>query len=186
MNVVSLNMAASLVGVSTRTLRRRMADGSLAVVPDIADSLGRTFLALEEIENDLRIALGREDWPLVQAADMGQAQAQCELGLMMLEQDMEEEGVRWLRCAAEHFYPEAMYQLGCILLQKQASGEPADLPAACEMIARAAQYGHVIATHMLSCLECDGDEAADCAALLGRIEAEEQEMVLRALETGAI
>lgn len=184
MNVVSLNMAAALVGVSTRTLRRRMADGSLAAVPDVADSAGRTFLALADLEGDLRIALSREDWPLVQAADMGQAQAQCELGLMMLEQEMLEEGVRWLRHAAEHFYPEALYQLGCLLLLEQEG----DVATAREMIERAAQQGHLVASRVLPCFEQSTASAGheDRAALLGRIEAEEQEMVLCALETGAI
>ena len=69
---ISLKTATLLTGLSMRTLRRRITDGTIKCA-DNNTANNRTMICLDSIKNDIGIALEPDDIELIKAADAGDA-----------------------------------------------------------------------------------------------------------------
>ncbi len=150
MTLISLNTAAQLMGVSKRTLWRRIAAGSLSVSRS-TDSQGRTLLSLADIAGDIGLppeGLEREVIATIQHADAGLARDQLELALIYLEAGQKDKALSWLQLAANQGDSEAMLFLG----ETQLQGKGADSQAGLNWIRRAAIAGHPLALGVMEAL----------------------------------
>lgn len=118
------------------------------------------------------------------AADGGDPEAQCDLGLLFLAAGRPGAALYWLRLAAEHFYPEAMFWLGRCLIA--GAGVEADERAGRDWLKRASDHGHAIARHLLGFLDDPAARLArralDPASTEVALDALERELVLKVLE----
>ena len=145
---ISLNTACALTGISKRTLWRRIADGSLPACKSCTSD--KTLVSLAVVRQWAQLPLADEDLALVLAADHGEAEAQCDLGLLFLAAERPAEAVDWLERAARHYYPEAMYWLGRCLVA--GLGVAPDEAAGLAWLRKAADHGHTLARHALAFL----------------------------------
>ena len=142
MQHVSLQAATTLTEWSERTIRRRLADGSLKCAADNGAHY-KTMICFDSIKPDLCIALDPDDIKLLKAADGGDAKAQNDLALLFLEHNKQKSAVYWLELAAKQNFTDAMHLLGCCYLE--GNGLPKDDNLAIMWIAKAASLGHSIA-----------------------------------------
>ncbi len=147
MTLISLNTAAQLMGVSKRTLWRRIATGSLPASRS-ADSQGRTQLSLDDIAGDVGLPLDGGLVAAIQHADAGQARDQLELALIYLEAGQTDKALSWLQLASNQGDTEAMLILGETQLQAQGT----DYQAGLNWIRRAAIAGHPMALAVMEAL----------------------------------
>ena len=176
---ISLNTAIAITGLSKRTLRRRAAEGVLRT--DEGTSRGeRARVALEDVVPLARLHLKTEDLELIADADAGSAEAQCDLGLLLLEEGLREDAVPWFSAAASQNHLEGMHWLGRCYIA--GIGVPADENRGIDWIARAASYGHVTAKRMVQYLYDPSRPQLTSAALEAELDAIEQEVVLSVLE----
>lgn len=130
-----------------------------------------------------RFKLEKDDLECVLAADEGDIEAQCDLGLLLLSHGMEAEAYGWFGKAARHFHAEAMQWQGRCLISGW--GVEADREAGIMWLRRAAARGHATAGHMAAWLDANPKTAlagAELEAVLGRIE---QKVILGALKETA-
>jgi len=180
MHYISLNTAASLSGLSKRTLWRRVADGMLRALS--AGAGERTGVALDDAIALSRLRLSPDDGELVVAADAGDPDAQCDLALMFLAQDYAESALPWLEAAAGQYHAEAMHWLGrCYISGK---GVPADEKTGADWISKAASRGHSTASLMVRYLE-SSDRPREPAAVEAALDAIERKVVLSVLDETA-
>lgn len=183
MAYITLNTAAALTGLSKRTLWRRIADGQLHAQGG-ADLGEHARVRLDDVVALSRLRLDPEDHVLIVDADAGKTEAQCDLALLFLMQNLPTEAVQWLTLAAKQTYPEAMHQLGRCHIA--GNGVVANEALGIEWISRAAALGHSTARHMAQYLMDPGRPAMDGVALEARLDAIEQRVVFAALrETAA-
>jgi len=142
MQHVSLQAATTLTEYSVRTIRRRLADGSLQCAAD-NDAYYKTMIRFDSIKHDICITLTPDDIKLIGNADAGNATSQNDLALLFLEQNKPKSAVYWLELAAKQQISDAMHLLGCCYLQ--GNGLPKDDNLAMMWIAKAASLGHSIA-----------------------------------------
>ncbi|HEY8036642.1 MAG TPA: hypothetical protein VIF37_13770 [Methylobacter sp.] len=142
MQHVSLQAATTLTEWSERTIRRRLADGSLQCATD-NEAYYKTMLCFDSIKYDICIALAPDDIKLIENADAGDATAQNDLALLFLEQNKPKSAVYWLELAAKQQVSDAMHLLGCCYLEGH--GLAKDNNLAMMWIAKAASLGHSIA-----------------------------------------
>lgn len=142
MQHVSLQAATTLTEWSERTIRRRIADGSLKCATD-NEAHYKTMICFDSIKHDICLALAPDDIELINSADSGDATAQNDLALLFLEQDKTKSAVYWLELAAKQQLSDAMHLLGCCYLE--GNGLPKDENLAIMWIAKAASLGHSIA-----------------------------------------
>ncbi|SFM52089.1 Sel1 repeat-containing protein [Ectothiorhodospira mobilis] len=149
MRTIRLNTAMLLTGLSKRSLWRRV---STSPYPTRRESHGgsRTLLAIDTILSDLPVDLDAEDLSVVERADRGDAEAQNDVALILMQAQRPDLAVGWLRLAAQEAYPEAMYWLGRCHVAGQ--GVDRDEEAGLEWIRRAAARGHVIAQRQMAAL----------------------------------
>ena len=140
---ISLQAAMTLTEWSERTIRRRVADGSLQCVSDNTAS-NKTLIYLKSIEADLCIPLPVDDIELLKAADAGDAAAQTDLALLFLAHGKAKSAAYWLELAAKQNFPDAMHWLGCCYLRGE--GFAKDETLALMWIAKAASLGHPLAS----------------------------------------
>lgn len=176
MDYISLNTAASLSGLSKRTLWRRVAEGQLRTV---ATGTGeRTVVSLDDVLALCRLRLDPEDRALVVAADASDPEAQCDLALLFLSQGFAADAVPWLEAAARQYHPEAMHWLGrCYIAGK---GVPADEKTGAAWITKAASRGHSTASHMVRYLESP-NRPRDPAEVEAALDAMERRVVIAVL-----
>ncbi|MDT3669017.1 MAG: hypothetical protein ROZ37_01640 [Aromatoleum sp.] len=180
MHYISINTAASLSGLSKRTLWRRVADGHLRAIS--TGSGERTGIALDDATALSRLRLAAEDGELIVAADAGDPDAQCDLALMFLAQDYAESALPWLEAAARQYHAEAMHWLGrCYIAGK---GVPADEKLGADWISKTASRGHSTASHMVRYLE-SSDRPREPAAVEAALDAIERKIVLAVLDETA-
>ncbi len=181
---ITLNTAMSLTGLSKRTLWRRIADGQLRVHgTSSGGGSDHTRVLLDDVIALSRLRVDDDDRALIADADAGSAEAQCDLGLLLLTQNHPTEAVAWLTRAANQSYPEAMHQLGrCYLAGR---GLEASEVFGVEWISRAAALGHRTARPMARYLMDPGRPRLDAAALDARLDAIEREQVMKALSETA-
>lgn len=141
MQHVSLQAAATLTEWSERTIRRRIADGSLKCSDN--ETHYKTMICFDSIKQDICIPLESGDIELLKAADSGDAKAQNDLALLFLENDKLKSAVFWLELAAKQNFTDAMHLLGRCYLE--GNGLPKDDSLAIMWIAKAASLGHSIA-----------------------------------------
>lgn len=124
-----------------------------------------------------------DDRELILAADAGQAEAQCDLGLLLLGQARAGDAVGWFELAARQDYLEGMHWLGRCLLGGQ--GVAADEQRGIDWIARAANRGHVTARRMVQYLYDPARAARSPAELEAALDAIERKLILAVLEETA-
>lgn len=150
---ISLQAAMSLTEWSERTIRRRVADGSLQCESDNTAS-NKTLIYLESIQSDLCIPLSTEDIELLKTADAGDATAQTDLALLFLTHGKAKSAVYWLELAAKQSFPDALHYLGCCYLHGE--GFVKDETLALMWIAKAASSGHPLAQAQIEALSGQG------------------------------
>jgi len=142
MQHVSLQAAITLTEWSERTLRRRLADGSLRCAADNG-AYFKTMICFDSIKHDICIPLNPDDIELIKNADSGNAKAQNDLALLFLEHNKLKSAVYWLELAAKQQLADAMHLLGRCYLE--GNGLPKDDSLALMWIAKSASLGHSIA-----------------------------------------
>lgn len=182
MATITLSTAASLTGLSKRTLWRRVTDDQLHLQGDA--SLGdHARVLLEEVFPLSRLHLEPEDFALLLDADAGQPEAQCDLALEFLMQKMPAEAVQWFKAAARQHYPEALHQLGRCHIA--GTGVEPDEAHGIALITQAASLGHTTATHLVHYLTDPTRPRLPPAELEARLDAIEQRVVLSVLHETA-
>jgi TPR repeat protein len=142
MQHLSLQAATTLTEWSVRTIRRRLADGTLQCAAE-NEAYYKTMVCFDSIKQDICIALTPDDIELIKSADAGDADAQNDLALLFLENDKPKSAVYWLELAAKQQISDAMHLLGCCYLEGK--GLTKDDNLAMMWIAKAASLGHTIA-----------------------------------------
>lgn len=142
MQHVSLQAATTLTEWSERTIRRRVADGSLKCASD-NEAHHKTMICFESIKPDICIDLEPDAIELIKSADLGDATAQNDLALLFLEKNKPKSAVYWLELAAKQQVSDAMQLLGYCYLE--GNGLAKDDNLAMMWIAKAASLGHSIA-----------------------------------------
>jgi TPR repeat protein len=150
MQHVSLQAATTLTEWSERTIRRRLADGTLQCAAD-NEAHYKTMICFDSIKHDLCIALNPENIELIKSADAGDACAQNDLELLFLESDKLKSAVYWLELAAKQQVADAMHLLGRCYLEGN-NGLTKDDNLAMMWIAKAASLGHSIALAQIQSL----------------------------------
>ena len=141
MQHISLQAAATLTERSERTIRRRIADGSLKCAAD--NKTHKTMICFDAIKHDVCISLDPDDIELITSADAGNAKAQNDLALLFLENNKPKSAVYWLELAAKQQFTDAMHMLGRCYLEGKGLAKDDNL--AVMWIAKAASLGHPIA-----------------------------------------
>ncbi len=150
MNLIYLNTAMSITGLTKRTLWRHIKSGRLSAV-SAGTSGERTRVHMEEVLALSCIPLEPEDSALILEADSGNAEAQCDLGLLFLNAGRATDAVFWLELAAKQADPTAM----CYLARCCLSGEGVrtNEEAGLVWLTHAAAKGHAIAQALLESLQ---------------------------------
>lgn len=142
MQHVSLQAATTLTEWSIRTIRRRLADGTLRCAAD-NEAYYKTMICFDSIKHEICVALAPEDIELIKSADAGNVTAQNDLALLFLEQNKPKSAVYWLELAAKQQAADSMHLLGCCYLTGKGLAKDDNL--AMMWIAKAASLGHSIA-----------------------------------------
>lgn len=142
MQHLSLQAATTLTEWSVRTIRRRLADGTLQCATD-NEAYYKTMICFDSIKHDICIPLNPDDIELIKCADAGDATAQNDLALLFLEYNKPKSAVYWLELAAKQHFPDAMQLLGSCYLE--GNGLAKDDNLAIMWTAKAASLGHPIA-----------------------------------------
>ena len=159
-----------------------LADGSeFCYIPPPANP--QTRVCLDDALKLSPLELAADDRALVLAADGGDAEAQCDLGLLLLGQGRAEDALGWFEASARQDYPEGMHWLGRCLIAGQ--GAMADEKRGIDFIARAANRGHATARRMMPFLYDPARPALSPAELDAALDGIERKLVLAALEETA-
>jgi hypothetical protein len=180
MTQISIRTAALIMGRTSRTVWRRIADGALRVIGGHDDD--RTRVALEDVVREACVRIEPDDYPLIAGADAGEAEALCDLAQLFLAGGRAETALHLLEQAARQYYPEALYQLA--RCHVRGSGTPADVEAGLHWLERAANAGHRIAGEQIAAAR-EAAAGADPATLDGLLERIERRIVLSALNATA-
>lgn len=140
MHAISIATVATLIGQSERTLRRRIADGTLVRIRDEREH--RTMVSFDSVKDQFIIPLEEDDSWLVAQADMGDVKAQTDLAVLFLSHDKIESACYWLELAAKQDDAEAMHWLGRLYLEGRNLQKDEDLGMM--WLAKAAAHGHLI------------------------------------------
>lgn len=146
---ISLQAAMTLTEWSERTIRRRVADGSLQCASN-SQASNKTYIHLESIQSDLCVPLSVDDIELLKSADAGDMEAQTDLALLFLAQDKAKSAVYWLELAAKQNFPDALHWLGYCYLRGEGVAKEDNL--ALMWIAKAASFGHPLAKAQIQAL----------------------------------
>ena len=138
----SLQAATTLTEWSVRTIRRRIADGTLQCAAN-NEAQYKTMICFDSIKHNVCMPLDPDDIELIKSADSGDAKAQNDLALLFLENNKLKSAVYWLELAVKQDIADAMHLLGCCYLE--GNGLPKDNNLAIMWIAKAASLGHSIA-----------------------------------------
>ena len=142
MQHISLQAATTLTEWSERTIRRRIADGTLKCAANREDHYKR-MICFDSIKHDICIPLDQDDIELIKNADAGDAKAQNDLALLFLENNKLKSAVYWLELASKQNVADSMQLLGRCYLN--GNGLSKDNNLAIMWIAKAASLGHSIA-----------------------------------------
>ena len=149
MHTISLDTAMQITGLSKRTLWRRV---SSAPYPTQRESHAgsRTLIAIEAIEADLPTQLEPGDDVIIARADQGDAEAQNDVAMILMEAERYDLALHWLGLAADQEYPDALHWLGRCYIEGK--GVERDEISGLRWIHRAADKGHIISQRQLQSL----------------------------------
>jgi hypothetical protein len=152
MKIISLDAAAAISSWSRRTWWRRLTEGTVQRVAD--DVRGRAMLPWSAVVTQLAIPLTDEDLMVLAKADLGNAEAQNDIGQLFAIEGRYESALYWVRQSAQQEHPDAMQWLG----RAYAAGEGVarDDNLAIMWLAKAAAHGHVIAQAQIQNLRHGG------------------------------
>lgn len=148
MQTIQFDSAMALTGLSRTSLWRRISThqsssetvgevkGHTRVRVDLDSALGWAELSLED-----------EDRELILSADAENADAQCDLGLLLLEIGQSKRAIYWLKKAAAQGFADAMQWLGKCYARGEGV-EPDDAQAVA-WIKKASELGSVVAQRQL-------------------------------------
>ena len=149
MHTISLDTAMQLTGLSKRSLWRRVSSASYPTQRE-SHAGSRTLIAIEAIEADLPAPLEPGDEAIIARADQGDAEAQNDVAMILMEANRYDLALHWLRLAAEQEYPDAMHWLGRCYIE--GNGLERDEISGLKWIRRAADNGHIISQQQLKSL----------------------------------
>lgn len=150
---INIDTAAMLMDVSKRTLWRYLSDNRLTTLPKDED--GRVMLLVAEVAERCKFLLEAgdgepetDDHALLALADRGDAAAQTGFALLMLEQQMHEPALHYLKLAAEQNYADAMQHLSA--LYQTGTGVEQCFATALSWRSKAAALEHPVAREQLA------------------------------------
>lgn len=148
MQSINFDTAMAITGLSRTSLWRRISTDRTSC-ESMGQAKGHTRVRID-LDRALAwggLALEEEDRTLILDADGGNAEAQCDLGLLLLEVGQPNRAIYWLEQAAAQGSADAMQWLG----KCYASGEGVehDEEKAKEWIKKAAQHGSLIAQRQM-------------------------------------
>ena len=153
---ISLQAVMTLTEWSERTIRRRIADGSLKCASE-SGAYNKALICFESIMQDVCIPLSSNDVEIIKQADAGDAAAQNDLGLLFISYEKWKSAMYWLEQSAKQGFPDAMQWLGeCYLYGR---GVDKDEHLAVMWIAKAASLGHTIAKLQIEAMRPGADDA---------------------------
>lgn len=142
MNLISLSTAVAITGLTKRTLWRHIDKGSLSAAS--ADEPGeKTLVHLEDVLPMSCLSVEPEDRAILVAADRGEAVAQCDLAILLLNADRPAAAILWFTLSARQFYADAMCFLGRCYLSGE--GIRRDVDTGLMWLSQAAAKGHPLA-----------------------------------------
>ena len=150
-------MAAVLLNKNDRTLRRWCSDGILTVA--CMDAQGRTMFDIDAILalcGEIKSA-DDETCELISAADQGNAEAQNDLGTLLLQAGMQVSAFSLFKMAADQDYPDAMHFL--YQCHQRGMGTEANDALAMMWLSKAAAHGHNIAQLQLTSIQKLAEQA---------------------------
>ncbi|KRB85149.1 tetratricopeptide repeat protein [Noviherbaspirillum sp. Root189] len=150
MKSISLASVTTLTDQSERTLRRRLADGSLPRAVDEGGS-NRTMIPFDAIKPQICIPVEEGDFELIEQADGGDAKAQNDLALLFLSNGKPESAIYWLELSAKQDYADAMHWLGRCYIDGNGVTRNEDLGIM--WLAKASAHGHVISQSQLKAMK---------------------------------
>lgn len=146
---IKISTAITLTGWSKRTFWRRFADGSVERGTENQVKANEvSTVVLDSILPHLWVTLTEEDLQLVLEADAGQAQAQCDLGLLFRGLEKHKEALYWLELAIKQGEMSAMHWMGRAYVE--GTGVLKDDYTGLMWIAKAAAGGHLISQAQIS------------------------------------
>jgi TPR repeat protein len=138
-----IQTASILLGRSKRTLQRWCEDGTLRVVQCGPGRAQRQHIDLAQILEMFGPCPEPDFAELVVVADEGAADAQNDLGVVLLQEGKAESAVAFFQESARQEYPEAMHWLSQCYMK--GLGVERDENLAMMWLNKAAAHGHVIA-----------------------------------------
>lgn len=150
MKAISLASVISLLNQSERTLRRRIADGSLPRSGDERSS-NKTMIPFEAIRPQIVVPVGEEEIELIGKADTGDAEAQNDIALLFLSHGKPEGAIYWLELSAKQEYADAMHWLGRCYIEGNGVKQNEDLGIM--WLAKAAAHGHLISKTQMEAMK---------------------------------
>lgn len=149
---LSLQTVMTLTEWSERTIRRRLADGTLQCAEN-SGAYNKTLICFDSIRQDVCIPLAADDMELLRQADAGLAEAQTDVAILFLGAAKFKSALYWLEQAAKQNYPDALQWLGDCYLHGR--GVEQDQNLAVMWLAKAASLGHVIAMRQIEAMRPD-------------------------------
>ena len=110
MDMISLDAAVAITGISRSTLWRRVTDGRIG--KGGKDARSRALLVLADVLPLAGVPLGPEDVQVLLQADAGSAAAQADVGALCYVAGAEKAALYWLGEAAAQGDADAMQWLG--------------------------------------------------------------------------
>ena len=186
MDLISLNTAVALTGLTKRTLWRYIDSGRLTAHSS-GKSGDKTRVRLHDIRPLARLTLEPAHDTLILDADQGDPAAQCDLALLLLDADRPTQATAWLTCAAKQYYPDAMCLLGRAYLT--GTGLEPNLETGLAWLHRAAAKGSPIAQALSDWLQSQPGQttlnAQNPTALDTALDAIERQTLINALNATA-
>ena len=110
MDMISLDAAVAITGISRSTLWRRVTAGRIG--KGGKDARSRALLVLADVLPLTEVPLGASDLPVLLQADAGAAEAQADMGALFYVAGAEKAALYWLNEAAAQGHADAMQWLG--------------------------------------------------------------------------
>ena len=121
MDMISLDAAVAITGISRSTLWRRVTDGRIG--KGGKDARGRALLVLADVLPLAEVPLSAGDLPVLLQADAGVADAQADMGALFYVAGAEKAALYWLNEAAAQGHADAMQWLGIAHYAASGGGE---------------------------------------------------------------
>lgn len=148
MELISLDSAMVVTGLSKRTFWRRIEDGQIARHTD--DSRGRAMISVRDIASIICIPVEPEDLELFSEADSGDADAQNDLAQLFLEAGRPDVAIYWLEAAVTQQHADATHHLAMLYIR--GTHVEKDERQGLMWLSKAAVLGHKIAEQQISAL----------------------------------